>query len=126
MAASSNRDEQLSYLNASSPVTVSDNDSYLIDPIGSASGSFQNEGFLSGSVDPGILDSEFGFTRPEFRTEQIAGSVDLYNRHVFLCYKSPQVWPPRIEAAEFDRLPRLLSAAVSARKSDMRKEVPFC
>ncbi|CAM8955770.1 unnamed protein product [Rhodiola kirilowii] len=115
----SNRDEPLSFLNASSPVTVSDGDSYLIDTIGSAPGSFQNDGFLS---DPVILDAEFGFTRPEFRTESLAGTVDLYQRHVFLCYKSPQVWPPRIEAAEFDRLPRLLSAAVSARKADMRKE----
>ena len=42
---------------------------------------------------------------------------------MFLCYKNPQVWPPRIEAAEFDRLPRLLSAAVMSRKGDMKKEV---
>lgn len=41
---------------------------------------------------------------------------------MFLCYKNPQVWPPRIEAAEFDRLPRLLSAAVMSRKADMTKE----
>ncbi|GFP95027.1 altered inheritance of mitochondria protein 32 [Phtheirospermum japonicum] len=46
----------------------------------------------------------------------------MYERHVFLCYKNPQVWPPRIEAAEFDRLPRLLAAALAARKSDMKRE----
>uniref|UniRef100_A0A7N1A9T2 Sucrase/ferredoxin-like family protein n=1 Tax=Kalanchoe fedtschenkoi TaxID=63787 RepID=A0A7N1A9T2_KALFE len=119
MAASSNRDEPLSFLNASSPVTVSDADSFLVDPIGSASGSFQNETFLS---DLATIDADFGFSRPDFRIDQLAGTVDFYQRHVFLCYKSPQVWPPRIEAAEFDRLPRLLSAAVSARKPHMRKE----
>ena len=42
---------------------------------------------------------------------------------MLLSYKNPRVWPPRIEAAEFDRLPRLLYAAVMARRGDMRKEV---
>lgn len=42
---------------------------------------------------------------------------------MFLCYKKPSVWPARIEASEFDRLPRLLSSVVSARKSSMKKEV---
>lgn len=42
---------------------------------------------------------------------------------MFLCYKNPQVWPPRIEAAEFDRLPRLLAAALVAKKPDMKREV---
>jgi len=36
------------------------------------------------------------------------------------------VWPPRIEAAEFDRLPRLLHAAINARKPHIKKEVHFC
>ncbi|XP_027337453.1 altered inheritance of mitochondria protein 32-like [Abrus precatorius] len=47
----------------------------------------------------------------------------LCRRHVFLCYKNPTVWPPRIEAAEFDRLPRLLYAAINARKADIKKEI---
>ncbi|KAG7037319.1 AIM32, partial [Cucurbita argyrosperma subsp. argyrosperma] len=100
----------------SSPVSVSDPNSL----IGSASGSFKNQGFLS-DLNANISDAEFGFSCPEFRHTQLAGTVDFYERHVFLCYKNPQVWPPRIESAEFDRLPRLLSAAVMTRKGDMKK-----
>ncbi|KAF4362316.1 hypothetical protein F8388_008200 [Cannabis sativa] len=115
---------------SSSPITVS-SDSFLNDPttssshIGSASGSFQNDGLLTADTSGSNSDAEFGFSRPDFRSTQLVGTVDLYQRHVFLCYKNPQVWPPRIEAAEFDRLPRLLSAAVLARKSDMKKEIWF-
>ena len=76
------------------------------------------------ALDP--LDAEFGFSRPDFRTSQLAGSVEFYQRHVFLCYKNPQVWPPKIEASEFDQVPRLLFAAVKARKADMNKEVCVC
>ncbi|KAL5101134.1 hypothetical protein RYX36_005461 [Vicia faba] len=93
--------------------------SYLVDPR-SASGSFQNEGLLSGGD---VADAEFGFSRPDFRQSSLVGTVELYERHVFLCYKNPRFWPPRIEAAEFDRLPRLLYAAVKARKNHMKKEV---
>lgn len=122
----SNRDDPLTFINpSSSPITVSsaEGDSFLLEPasqIGSASGSFQNEGLLSGG--DGTSDAEFGFSRPDFRQSPLAGTVQLYDRHVFLCYKHPQVWPPRIEAAEFDRLPRLLSAALMARKSEMKKQ----
>lgn len=51
-----------------------------------------------------------------------SSSEFFYRRHVFLCYKNPAVWPPRIEAAEFDRLPRLLHAAIIARKPNINKE----
>ncbi|KAF5950405.1 hypothetical protein HYC85_012398 [Camellia sinensis] len=121
----SNRDEPLTFMNpssTSSPIAVSDGDSFLLDPnsqIGSASGSFNNEGFLS--LDGGG-DAEFGFFRTEFRQSPLVGTVDYYDRHLFLCYKNPQVWPPRIEAAESDRLPRLLSAALMAKKGDMKKQ----
>ncbi|GMJ05009.1 hypothetical protein like AT4G26620 [Hibiscus trionum] len=111
---------------SSSPITVSDHlDSYLQDSyIGSAAGSYSNEGLLAAeTASPSNSDVEFGFSRPDFRQQSpISGTVQFYERHVFLCYKSPSVWPPRIEAAEFDRLPRLLSAAVLARKTDMVKE----
>ncbi|KAL6577935.1 hypothetical protein OROMI_010263 [Orobanche minor] len=110
---------------ASSPIALSDADSYLLDPskIGSASGSFQNDaGFLGGGLDAGLISqAEYGFSRPDFRQGPLVGTVEMYERHVFLCYKNPQVWPPRIEAAEFDRLPRLLAAALAARKSDMQR-----
>ncbi|KAK8997211.1 hypothetical protein V6N11_020695 [Hibiscus sabdariffa] len=116
---------------SSSPITVSDHlDSYLHDStsyIGSAAGSYSNEGLLAAeTASPSNSDVEFGFSRPDFRQQSpISGTVQFYERHVFLCYKSPSVWPPRIEAAEFDRLPRLLSAAVLARKTDMVKEDGF-
>ncbi|XP_047341262.1 uncharacterized protein LOC124944957 [Impatiens glandulifera] len=122
--ASSNRDESLLFMNlsTSSPVAVSEGESYLYDTntsyqIGSASGSFQNnEGFLDGS------ESDFAFSRSEFRQSPLVGTVETYDRHIFLCYKNPKVWPPRIEAAEFDRLPRLLSAALATRKTEMKKQ----
>ncbi|KAI3456797.1 hypothetical protein Pfo_013460 [Paulownia fortunei] len=127
----SNRDDPLLLLSghhpssSSSPIAVSDADSYLLDAsqIGSASGSFQNDGFLGGGYDTGLnSEAEYGFSRPDFRQGPLVGTVELYERHVFLCYKNPQVWPPRIEAAEFDRLPRLLAAALAARKSDMKRQ----
>ena len=68
-------------------------------------------------------EEEFGFSRSEFRQSVVVGSVKYYERHVFLCYKKPSVWPPRIQAAEFDRLPRLLSAALTARKSHIKRQV---
>lgn len=110
-------------LSSSSPIPVSDTDSFLVDnsQIGSASGSssFQNDNFLTTSASDAFAD--FGFTRPDFRQAPLVGTVDYYQRHVFLCYKNPDVWPPRIEAAEFDRLPRLLSAAITARKPFMNR-----
>lgn len=132
----SNRDDSLSYTNnlslPCSPITASDllEPYYLPDPssslFGSASNSYQNDSVLL--IDPTTCsgsDAEFGFSRPDFRQSPLAGTVQLYHRHVFLCYKNPSVWPARIEAAEFDRLPRLLSAAVMARKGDMKNEVCF-
>ncbi|CAH8275257.1 unnamed protein product [Arabidopsis lyrata] len=123
MGSGRDRDDPLCFTSnpssASSPVTVSDYlDTFLGEPT-SRSGSFQSESLLGGES---INDADFGFARPDFRSEQLAGTVQFYERHVFLCYKKPSVWPARIEAAEFDRLPRLLSAAVSARKSSMKKE----
>lgn len=129
MASNREREESLTFTipsssSHSSPITVSDQlDSYLADPR-SASGSFQNDGLLS-SGDASAADPDFGFSRPDFRQSPLAGTVEFYQRHVFLCYKNPRVWPPRIEAAEFDRLPRLLHAAVVARKSHMKKEVLY-
>ncbi|KAL6536617.1 hypothetical protein OROMI_026198 [Orobanche minor] len=129
----SSRDDTLMLLSshhpssASSPIAVSDADSYLLDSsqIGSASDSFQNDtSFLGGGLDAGLISqAEYGFSRPDFRQGPLVGTVEMYERHVFLCYKNPQLWPPRIEAAEFDRLPRLLSAALAARKSDMQRAV---
>ncbi|XWS09639.1 hypothetical protein CRYUN_Cryun39dG0007000 [Craigia yunnanensis] len=132
MSSSREREDSLTFAtnpsSSSSPITVSDHlDSYLQDPtshIGSASGSYSNEGLLAAeTASASNGDVEFGFSRPDFRQQSpISGTVQFHQRHVFLCYKNPSVWPARIEAAEFDRLPRLLSAAVLARKTDMKKE----
>ncbi|KAH9331460.1 hypothetical protein KI387_003568, partial [Taxus chinensis] len=90
--------------------------------IGSASGSLQNEGLLADTTSGHSSDAEHGFTRPEMYTKTLVGSVQLYDRHVFLCYKNPESWPPQVEAAEFDRLPRLLAAALKARKNQIPRK----
>ncbi|KAH0859644.1 hypothetical protein HID58_087905 [Brassica napus] len=82
------------------------------------------DGFLGESTSrSGSFESESISEEGDFGAEKLAGTVEFYERHVFLCYKKPSFWPARIEASEFDRLPRLLSSVVSARKSDMKKEV---
>lgn len=55
--------------------------------------------------------------------ESLAGTIGAYDRHVFLCYKSPEAWPSRVEGSESDPLPKLLSSAVKARKADMALKV---
>ncbi|KAL4653347.1 hypothetical protein ACB092_01G296500 [Castanea dentata] len=66
-----------------------------------------------------VEDEKFGFRRPEMFTENLAGTVGAYDRHVFLCYKSPEAWPSKVEGSESDPLPKLLSSAVKARKNDI-------
>ncbi|KAG9448575.1 hypothetical protein H6P81_008540 [Aristolochia fimbriata] len=123
MSSGGLRDDPLSFINpSSSPAAVAtDGDGYLIDA-GGLSGSYQNDGLLAGGDSGSSSDAEFGFSRPEFGQEVLAGTVQMYERHVFLCYKNPQVWPAHVQNAEFDRLPRLLSAAVLARKGDMKRK----
>ncbi|XP_073010581.1 uncharacterized protein [Typha latifolia] len=105
---------------ADEPILMPDPNSH----IGSGSSSLQNESLLTDTGEAGSTasaDTEFGFQRPEFGKEALVGTVQFHERHVFLCYKTPQVWPSHVEAAESDRLPRLLSAALAARKGDMKK-----
>ncbi|RDY09957.1 hypothetical protein CR513_05588 [Mucuna pruriens] len=71
------------------------------------------------SENPTADDATSGFTRPEMYTENLAGTVDAYDRHVFLCYKSHMSWPPRIEDSDADPLPKLVAATSKARKKDM-------
>ncbi|XP_071699009.1 uncharacterized protein [Rutidosis leptorrhynchoides] len=84
----------------------------------SASRSFQNDGFLA-SVEEFRQNNN---NNTNNNNNNVAEVVEYYERHVFLCYKKPQVLPPHIEAAEFDRLPRLLSAALTSRKADITKQ----
>lgn len=66
---------------------------------------------------------KFGFERPEMYKQNISGTVDPYDRHVFLCYQSHEDWPPRVEASESDPLPKLLAGALKARKDDINVKV---
>ncbi|XP_043725579.1 altered inheritance of mitochondria protein 32-like [Telopea speciosissima] len=74
-------------------------------------------------VDEGVIDADdlkYGFQRPEMYKNSLAGTVDPYDRHVFLCYKNAESWPSRVEDAEFDRLPSLLAAALKSRKNEIQ------
>ncbi|XP_042502632.1 uncharacterized protein LOC122079912 [Macadamia integrifolia] len=68
-------------------------------------------------------DLKYGFQRPEMYKSSLAGTVDPYDRHVFLCYKNAESWPSRVEAAEFDRLPSLLAAALKSRKNEIQGKI---
>ncbi|KDP46413.1 hypothetical protein JCGZ_10253 [Jatropha curcas] len=70
-------------------------------------------------------DSKFGFTRPEMYTSNLAGTVGQYDRHMFLCFKSPEEWLPRVEESETDPLPKLFSSAIKARKNDITLKTNF-
>lgn len=68
-------------------------------------------------------DENHGFTRPEMYSENLAGTVDPYDRHVFVCYKNHEAWPPRVEASDSDPLPKLLATTVKGRKNDITIKV---
>ncbi|KAJ7974635.1 altered inheritance of mitochondria protein 32-like [Quillaja saponaria] len=64
-------------------------------------------------------DENFGFRRPEMYQSNLAGTVSAYDRHMFLCYKSPEDWASRVESSDLDPLPKLLASALKARKDDI-------
>lgn len=49
----------------------------------------------------------------------VANSVEAYDRHVFLCYKSYDAWPSKVEDSDADPLPKLLASVLKARKDDI-------
>lgn len=61
----------------------------------------------------------FGFERKEMYTEKLSGSVNPYERHVFLCYKTHEDWPARVESSDSDLLPKRLAGAIKERKNDI-------
>ncbi|KAJ3694735.1 hypothetical protein LUZ60_000112 [Juncus effusus] len=69
-----------------------------------------------------VCDPESGFQREEFGKASLVGTVAYFERHVFLCYKGPDVWPSHVESSESDRLPRLLAGAISSKKGAMKKK----
>ncbi|KAM1712595.1 hypothetical protein ACFX13_023763 [Malus domestica] len=68
---------------------------------------------------PAAEDETYGFKRSEMFKEKLAGTVNAYDRHVFLCYKSPEAWPSRVEGSESDPLPKFFASALKARKNDI-------
>ena len=66
---------------------------------------------------------KFGFQRPEMYTEKLTGSVHPYGRHVFLCYKTHNDWPARIESSDSDLLVKRLAGAIKDRKNDIPVKV---
>ncbi|GMI86888.1 hypothetical protein like AT5G40510 [Hibiscus trionum] len=60
--------------------------------------------------------SKYGFTREEMYSTNLAGTVNPYDRHVFLRHKSYTDWASRVED---DQLPKLLSSALKSRKNDI-------
>lgn len=53
----------------------------------------------------------------------LAGTVDAYDRHVFLSYRNPENWPHSVEDPESDPLPRLLAAALKSNKNSIQGKV---
>ncbi|KAK9119825.1 hypothetical protein Scep_017918 [Stephania cephalantha] len=64
-------------------------------------------------------DVKYGFERPEMYSTSLAGTVDPYDRHVFLCFKSPESWPGRVEDPEYDPLPGRLAEFFKTHKDLM-------
>ncbi|KAJ6814356.1 altered inheritance of mitochondria protein 32 [Iris pallida] len=75
-------------------------------------------GYSSTSIDASAV---FGFGRAEVGRSPLAGTVAGYNRHLFLRCSSPGVWPSRVDSAEWDPLPGLLSAALKSRTEHLTK-----
>ena len=69
------------------------------------------------------VDAKSGFTRPEMYKENLAGTVDAYDRHVFLCYKNHLAWPPRVEASDDDPLVKRVASAWKNRKNELAVKV---
>ncbi|XP_071731137.1 altered inheritance of mitochondria protein 32-like [Rutidosis leptorrhynchoides] len=73
------------------------------------------------SAEAVVMDDyvQFGFQRNEMYTEKLSGSVNPYERHVFLCYKTHVDWPARVESSVSDPLPKRLAAAIKDRRNDI-------
>ncbi|XP_048433783.1 uncharacterized protein LOC103956653 isoform X2 [Pyrus x bretschneideri] len=51
--------------------------------------------------------------------EDTDDDIQLSNRHVFLCYKTPEAWPWSIEGSESDPLPKFFGSALKTSKNDI-------
>lgn len=68
---------------------------------------------------------KYGFKKAEMGKETLVGTVAGFDRHLFSCYKSPDVWPSHLESTEFDRLPGHGIASLKDSKDDINKWVFF-
>ncbi|KAM2708127.1 hypothetical protein EV2_045966 [Malus domestica] len=74
---------------------------------------------------PATEDERFGFKRLEMFKEKLAGTVNAYDRHVLLCYKTPEAWLSCVEGSESVLLPKFFASALKARKNDIAVKVRF-
>ncbi|GAA0160067.1 hypothetical protein LIER_16705 [Lithospermum erythrorhizon] len=86
-----------------------------------------NSTYIMAAADVEVEDDvKYGFKRGEMYESNINGTVDPpYARHVFLCYKSHQAWPPRLEASDADPLPKLFAQTLKARRNDIKIRTRF-
>ncbi|KAM1217593.1 hypothetical protein PS1_045299 [Malus domestica] len=67
----------------------------------------------------GCTNWDYYVTMPYEFKEDIDNGTRLSNRHVFLCYKTPEAWPWCIEGSESDPLLKFFVSALKARKNDI-------
>ncbi|CAN6702778.1 unnamed protein product [Malus baccata var. baccata] len=67
----------------------------------------------------GCTNWDYYVTMPYTFKEDIDNGTRLSICNVFLCYKTPEAWPWRIEGSESDPLPKFFASALKARKNDI-------
>ncbi|KAK7265987.1 hypothetical protein RIF29_18624 [Crotalaria pallida] len=77
------------------------------------------------TVAAAINDVKHGFSRREMYKADLAGTVEAYDRHVFLCYKNHLSWPPRVENSNSHPLPKTIARASKARQNDITIKTKF-
>ncbi|CAN4081737.1 unnamed protein product [Withania somnifera] len=65
-------------------------------------------------------DVTFGFQRSDMYELKLGGTATVYDRLVFLCYKSHETWPSHVESSDSDPLPKLFSSTLKAREDDIK------
>lgn len=69
------------------------------------------------------VDATHGFTRPEMiKKKPLVGSVDLYERHVFLRHNQPETWPSKVEAPGYDPLPSKFANVMRGKRNELPKK----
>ncbi len=95
----------------------------LQEPAGKQDSSSSSSASLDSSAAFEGSNESHGFGRPEMYKSALVGSVDYYERHLFLCYKDASSWPAKVEAADYDPLPHSLVTALKTRRSEMPVKV---